>query len=151
MARGASAARRMELNRSRIDQTIVAIGAGLNQWAQETCELISRNAPDSPYMPFPLHEGLPNQGGALIYFDSKKIYSVHGRGRGEPRVPRAATIRRTRGLVMIIGWGFPARFNEYGTAKMDATPFVGPGIYEMLPRIPEIAGPIIREKLAAMK
>jgi hypothetical protein len=134
MARGASAARRMELNRSRVDEVLVAVGGGLLDFGRQVVVLASANAPDSPYMPYPENEGLPNQGGVLVYFDGKKIYSVAGRGRGEPKPPRAARISRGRGLQMIVGWGFPGRFQEFGTAKMAPHPFFTPAFQAVAPR-----------------
>jgi hypothetical protein len=140
MPRGASAARRMELNRSRIDQTLAAIGLGMGEFGKEIIDAARAVAPDSPYMPYPTGEGLPNQGGVLVYYDGKKIYSAAGPGRGEPKPPRAARVSRGLGLTLIVGWGFPGRFTEFGTVKETPHPFFTPSVTMVSPRWQQIIG-----------
>lgn len=144
MARGSKIA----FNRAKVDEAVLAIADGAVAWAQETVEGMIPDAPDSPYMPFPTGEGLPKQGGVLAYFDGKKIAGWSPLGK-QPRVPRAARISRTRGLVLIMGWGFPARFNEFGTVRTPAQPFVARGFNEGMGRFVEVAGPVVRAKLGS--
>ena len=129
MARGPSS--RVVLNRSALDQTILAIGDGLFAVGKEIID--TAKPPDAS----PFGEGLPKQGGVLAYAGGKKIagYGLDGK---QPRVPRAAHISRQRGVVVIVGWGFPARFNELGSIHNTPNPFFTRAVDEVLPRAQSI-------------
>jgi hypothetical protein len=108
-----------------MDQARLAVADGIFEVGKAVIE--NADPPDaSPY-----GEGLPQQGGVLAYIDGKKVngWSLQG---NQPKPPRAARISRTRGTVILVGWGFPARFNETGTVEMAAQPFFTPSADEIV-------------------
>ena len=135
---------RVVLNRSRLDAVTLAIADGMFAVMKEIVD--QTTTPDSPRKPWPLGEGLPKQGGALVYVNGKKVagYGLDGK---QPKVPRAAHISRTVGAVAIAGWGFPARFNEMGTVRQPARPFFTPTVDRVLPRLATIMAPITSARL----
>jgi HK97 gp10 family phage protein len=141
MARGS----KVVLNRSRLDQVTLAVADGLFAVGKQIID--TARPADSPYEPFPTGEGLPLQGGVLAYVNGKKVagYGLDGR---QPRAPRAARVSRGRGVEVIVGWGFPARFNEFGTVKMAAQPFFTPAELAVLPQtnaiLAEVTGPKLK-------
>lgn len=142
MARGS----KVVLNRSALDQVTLALADGLFAVGKAIVDAGATVAPDSPYEPYPASEGLPKQGGVLAYHDGKKIggYGLDGK---QPRVPRAAHISRSRGVVVIVGWGFPARFNEFGTVRTPAQPFFAASVDAALPQATQIMAPIVGPEL----
>lgn len=138
MARGS----KVVLNRSKLDQVTLAVADGL--FAVGKAIVDAAHPADSPYEPFPAGEGLPRQGGVLAYVNGKKVagYGLDGK---QPRAPRAAHVSRGRGVEVIVGWGFPARFNEFGTIRMPAHPFLTPARNQVLPQtnaiLADVAGP----------
>lgn len=140
MARGS----KIVINRAALDDVTLAIADGLNAVGMEILQ--STNPPDSPFPPYPEGEGLPKQGGVLTYVNGKKV-AGYGQDGKQPRAPRAAKVSRSQGAVVIVGYGFPARFNEEGTVKMAAQPFFSPVAFDILPRSAEIMEPIVRPAL----
>lgn len=141
----------MELNQSRLDDVTLAVADGLFEAAKAIVELASARAPDSPYDPFPLGEGLPKQGGVLVYAGNKKTHgwSIRGDQPVKPRAARAST--KSHSVVAIAGFGFPARFNEAGTIRQPARPFLAPSSREIQPHIPDLVGEVTRPRLAGMR
>lgn len=144
MARGS----KINFNRAKVDAAVLAIADGALEWAKTAVTEAGRDAPDSPYMPWPTGEGLPKQGGAMAYFDGKKIgqFSLDGK---TPKPPRAARVSRSRGLVLILGWGFPARFNEFGTVRTRAQPFVARSFDAAMAEFEVVAAPVVKAKLGS--
>jgi hypothetical protein len=139
----------MVLNQSRLDDVTLIVADGLFEAGKTIIELASERAPDSPYDPFPTGEGLPKQGGVLVYVANKKTHGWSLRG-DQPVKPRAARLAtKAHSVVAIIGFGFPARFNEVGTIRQPARPFFTPSAREVQPHIPEIVGDVTRPRLAA--
>jgi hypothetical protein len=132
----------MVFNRAALDEVTLAIADGLFAIGMDALE--TANPPDSPYDPYPLGEGLPKQGGVLGYVNGKKVNGFGLDGR-QPRAPRAAKVSRSKGAIAIVGWGFPARFNEFGTVKMAAQPFFTPATVAAqgrgLATLKQVAGP----------
>lgn len=142
MARGS----KMVVNRAAIDEVTLAMADGLFALGKAIVEEASGRAPDSPYDPYPKGEGLPKQGGVLAYVNGKKVagWSLTGK---QPKPPRAARVSKGRGVVVIVGWGFPGRFQEFGTVRHGAQPFFTPAVDATLPRATGIMAPIIGPKL----
>jgi hypothetical protein len=132
---------KIKFNRSKVHELDLIIADGLFAVGQQIIETGMPNAPDSPEEPYPLGEGLPRQGGVLAYVDGKKVAGWSGRGT-QPRAPRAAKVSRHMGIIVIVGWGFPARFNEIGTVHQAPHPFVAPARDEVLPRGISILRPV---------
>jgi len=140
----------MVLNQSRLDEVTLAVADGVFEAARTIIELAAQRAPDSPYDPYPAGEGLPKQGGVLVYVANKKTHgwSIRGDQPKKPRAVRDST--KAHSVVAVAGFGFPARFNELGTIRQRARPFLAPSAREVQPHIPDIVGAVTRPKLAAM-
>jgi HK97 gp10 family phage protein len=131
---------RVVLNRSRLDQVTLAVADGMFAVGKAIIE--TARPPDAP----PYGEGLRDQGGVLVYVDGKKVAGFGLDGK-QPKPPRAAKVSRGQGIHVIVGWGFPGRFVELGTAKMAAQPFLTPAADEVLARATEIMAPVVKEAL----
>ena len=142
---------RMALNQSRLDDVVLVVADGLFEAGRTIVELAAERAPDSPYDPYPTGEGLPKQGGVLVYAGNKKTHgwSIRGDQPKKPRAVRDTTKRHS--VVAVVGFGFPARFNEAGTIRQPARPFFTPAAREVQPHIPEIVGDVTRPRLAGMR
>lgn len=65
-------------------------------------------------------------------------YGVWANGRkvaGNGTKPRG--VRVTKGITLVAGAGFPARFNEIGTSHQPARPFFTPHVLAELPGLPD--------------
>lgn len=106
---------RMRLNQSRLKQIPLAVAKGMEQFGIAIAEDFAKRAADSPFEPYPIHEGLPRQVGVLVYVDNKKVFGWSRRG-DQPKKPKAAReATKALSVVMLVGVGFPGRFAEYGT------------------------------------
>ena len=128
---GASGARRIVINRAFFDELQLATADGLFDLAKEIVD--GADVPDAPE----LGQGLVEGGGVLAYVGSKRVGVYATGGQTSVKKPRAAKLGK--GITIIGGFGFPARFLETGTARMAARPFVTP---ELMERLPD-AGPYI--------
>jgi hypothetical protein len=136
---------RVVLNRQQVDHVKLAIADGLFEVGQQIIEVAAANAPDSPYDPYPLGEGLVKQGGVLAYVDGKKVAGWSQRGT-QPKKPRA--LRSSRKAVQVAaGYGFPGLFVELGTVRSRAQPFLTPAMNQVAPQIPLIMERVVRPKL----
>jgi len=145
MARKASA--RVVLNRSRLTDVGLAIADGVAELGRTIVEVAAEQAPDSPYDPYPTGEGLPKQGGVLVYVGGEKVHGWSQRG-GQPGKPRALRAKvRGSSVLMVAGFGFPGRFAELGTIDTPAQPFLSPASAEVLPHAADIIGTISRPKI----
>ena len=124
----------IKLNRRAFDAIALGMADGLFASGQDIVHAISAQAPDSPKPPWGLGGGLVKQGGVIAYVDGRKVgdYALDGK---TPKKPRAVKIRDIRGqIVVIVGWGFPARFVNFGTIRSRANPFFNRGVAEELPQ-----------------
>ena len=145
MARKPSA--RVVLNRSALDEATLAVVDGFLEVGRTVVELAAEIAPDSPYDPYPTGEGLPKQGGVIVYAGGGKTAGWSTRG-GQPKLPRAARPSvKQHSVVAIIGFGFPARFAEKGTVRHRGRPFLTPTRDRVAPRVAEIVGQVVRPRL----
>lgn len=124
-ARGPSA--RVVLNRKAIDQVRLAIADGTSAIGKAI--VTTANPPDAT----PFGEGLVTHGGFVTYVGAKKTagWSMDGR---QPKKPRAIRVRGTDTILTAAGFGFPARFQEFGTARQPARPFLTPARNAVEPR-----------------
>lgn len=109
---------RVVLNRAALDRAVLAIADGFADAGQESVEMA--DPPDAP----PFGVGLAETGGTLTYVNGKKI-AGYGRDGKQPRKPRAVRVKRSD-LITIVGFGFPGRFQEFGTVNHAAQPFLTP-------------------------
>jgi hypothetical protein len=113
------------VNRQALDTVTATLVDSLEAWAGVVLDEASRRAPDEP----PLNEGLVREHGVAIWAAGKKVA-----GRGIKK-PRSVSVPR-RGIVMVAGFGFPARFNEIGTIHQPGRPFFTPAIHAHVNELP---------------
>jgi hypothetical protein len=123
--RGASGARRIVLNRQAFDALTLAAADGLFELSKAIVE--GARVPDAE----PLGQGLVEGGGVLAYVGTKRVGVYATGGQTSVKKPRRAKLGK--GITVIGGWGFPARFLETGTLKMPAEPFATPALMERVP------------------
>jgi hypothetical protein len=142
LARGPT--KRVVLNRAALDAVTLGEADGLYELAKAIVLDAAAHAPDSPFDPYPLGEGLPKQGGALGYALGQKINGFSQRG-SQPKKPRAARAATRMGLIVLGGFGFPGRLAERGTLRTRPEPFLTPALVRGVPR----AAPYIARGVAA--
>lgn len=126
--------KRVVLNRAALSRLELAIADGLLEAGRTIIE--TADPPDSPLEPYPTGEGLPLQGGVLVYVDGKKVAGWSKRGV-QPKKPRAA--RTPKGsMIAIVGFGFPGRFNEL------KTPFLSPAVDQVAPHVIPIVADAVK-------
>jgi len=138
---------RMTLNQSKLDAVVLAVADGVFEAGRTIIERFSELAADSPFDPYPEGEGLPKQGGVLVYVENKKTHGWSMRG-DQPVKPRAARVAtKEHSVVAVIGVGYPGRFNEAGTVNMPAHPALTPARDQVAPHIVDIIGQVAGPKI----
>jgi hypothetical protein len=145
----------MVLNQSALDKVTLAVADGVFEVGRTIIELAAERAPDYPEptaeFPFGAGEGLPRQGGVLVYVGNKKTHGWSLRG-DQPKKPRSIRdVVKRNSVVAAIGFGFPARFNELGTIRQRARPFLAPSRDEVAPHAVEIIGRIAKPAIARIR
>jgi hypothetical protein len=117
MARGRTT--RVKLNRAAVDGVRLALADGAHAVAKAI--VTDANPPDAT----PFGAGLVTSGGTLAYVGSKKVdgWSLDGR---QPKKPRSLRVKGQDTIVAVAGFGFPGRFQEFGTVHHAAQPFLTP-------------------------
>lgn len=140
---------RLRLEQSRLDDVTFIVADGLFEAARVIVEKAAAQAPDSPFEPYPEGEGLPKQGGVLVYAGNKKTHgwSIRGDQPAKPRAVRAST--KEHSVVAVLGFGFPGRFAEGGTVNHAAQPFLAPARDSVgVEGVANIVGEVTRPRLA---
>jgi hypothetical protein len=147
MARGFT--KRVVLQRSTIDAVILGSIDGLFALAKDVVLEAAKNAPDSPYDPYPAGEGLPKQGGVLAFAKGGKVngWSQRGNQPAKPRAVRDAS--KGSGFLVVGGFGFPAHFAELGTIREHARPFLTPALMAKVPDAAPYVAKAVRARLAS--
>jgi hypothetical protein len=127
MARKASA--KVVLNRQALTEFGTDFAQGLGEVARTIVE--TADAPDAT----PYGEGLVDRGGWLVYLDKNKI---DGGGLDGKQPPKPRGFTPNDGVSAIGGFSFPAHFQELGTVKEPARPFLWPAVLAVEGQIPEI-------------
>lgn len=118
---------RVKLNRKAIDGVNLALADGMT--AVGKAILDQAHWPDAT----PYGVGLVTSGGVLTYVGKRKVDGF-GQDGSQPRKPRA--VRLADGIIKtVVGWGFPARFQEFGTVHQPARPVATPARNAVVPRI----------------
>lgn len=134
---------RVVLNRKAIDGVNLALADGVHAVGRAIID--TARPPDAP----PYGVGLVTAGGVLTYVGSRKVNGWSQSGR-QPSKPRA--VRLVQGVITaIVGWGFPARFVEFGTVNMAAEPFATPARNAVIPRINSIMRQATAYRLARLR
>lgn len=145
--RGVSAA--VKLNKAALNDVTYAVADGAMEALRVIVEIASSEAPDSPYDPYPTGEGLPKQGGVLVYVGGKKVdgWSLRGVQPKKPKSIRQAV--KEHSVLAIAGFGFPGRFAHEGTIRHPGDPFFlrafqRVGVQGVINIIGDVTRPILR-------
>lgn len=114
---------RVELNRAALDTIRGGLADGVHDLAKAVLAEAQRRAPDAP----PYGEGLVASGGAATWTDGRKTHETEA-GVERPRGMRTGQGR----ITAAVGFTFPGRFQETGTSRHAAQPFVTPAAAEVL-------------------
>lgn len=117
MARKASA--RTVLNRKALNDIAGALADGMGMLGAAVIE--RADPPDAE----PFGKGLVTTGDWGVWAGTKKVL-------GSATKPRTERLSRT-GLTMLVGFGFPGRFQEKGTINHPAQPFLTPAVMAEFP------------------
>jgi hypothetical protein len=103
-------------------KTVADLRAAAAEGLHAICEQVIANArpPDAT----PYGEGLVQNHGIAVFVDGRQVA-----GNAET-VPPGAEV--SEGIVALVGYGFPARFQELGTIRQPARPFFSPAVAETL-------------------
>ena len=110
---------RTVLNRTRLHELDFGIAKGLEFLAMQVIE--TARPGDAP----PYGQGLVENGRFISYVDGKRI------GGDADKKPKAMKVRG-KGIVIGVGYPFPARFHEMGTVKQPPRPFLTPAVMSVV-------------------
>lgn len=130
---------RVVLNRQKADAVRLGLADGLFALASRI--ITEAQPPDLPV----LGVGLVDQGGAAVWIDGKKVDGMGLDGK-QPRKPRSLQLLKP-GITAVAGWGFPARFEELGTIRQSARPFLTPSATAQIPSAVETVGLRYRQRM----
>jgi hypothetical protein len=124
---------KVELNHAALSAVTMAVADGAFEMAKAV--VFGADVPDAT----PYGEGLVRSGGVLAYVDRKLVATTAtGAGTdGDPTVKKPRAAKLADGIVIIGGFGFPARFQEAGTVNQPARPFLTP---ELMATVPDAGG-----------
>jgi len=123
------------------DPLMAYIADGFAEVATLIGERASANAPDDPFYVNEAGQrvrqpaagfGLPTNWGVMAWVFGKLIYGK-GASRADSKISKPRAFRTDQASAeAIVGFGFPGRFNELGTAENPARPFLGPAAMDVL-------------------
>ncbi len=128
---------RVELNRAAVGEVYAAAGDGLLALADAML------ANTHPHDHEPYGRGLVKRGGTGVWVNGKKT-------GGNASKPRQLRLDKP-GATAIVGYGFPARFEEIGTVDTPSHPFLTPGVMRTLPDAEVHISPAVQRRLAASR
>jgi hypothetical protein len=96
--------------------------------------------PDEP----PLGKGLVATGDWGVWNGTRKV-------DGTATKPKTVRLERNGGITLIVGYGFPGRFNELGTINQPARPFLTPAVLEEIPSTEDHLKAPVRRALAEVR
>lgn len=122
ISRGGRYRVRMRVN---TDPVILAVADALVAVGEDMLATVEPSVPDAA----PFGQGLVTRGGVAGYVHGKRI--DHNTDVKSPRHFRP----NKNGMDVIVGFGFPARFQEAGTVHQPARPFLAPVGHAYGPRL----------------
>lgn len=90
----------------------------------------------------PAGQGLQVAGDYGVWANGRKVAG------GATRKPRS--VRTGKGITLVVGFPFPARFNEIGTVHQPARPFLTPAVLAETPNTPDLLGRKVRARLSGL-
>lgn len=137
MARARRVSSRTVLNRA----CLTAIGEGLASGLEDvgTRAIENTEPPDAA----PFGEGLITTGDWGVWNGTRKV-------GGTATKPRSVKLSG-EGITLVAGYGFPGRFQEFGTVNQPARPFLSPAMLETLPEVAALLSPRVRDRLRGVR
>lgn len=134
--RGTKMSKSVRINREALTALGLGMADGLAAIGQRTLDIARPHVPDEP----PLGQGLVETGGYVVYIEKKKVAGN-------------ATLSRVdkTGVVLYVGFDFPARFNEIGTVHQSARPFLSPAFAQAADDITATLEPFVADRLRAVR
>lgn len=129
---------RVVMNRQAVDAIWLGYADGMQQVGLNVLERTRPRVPDRP----PIGKGLVKSGRATTYVNGQKV-------AGTSNAPRAS--HPPGGIITVIGYGFPGRFNEVGTIHQPARPFLTPGMAAEVPSAGPAAAVAIERRLRKVR
>jgi HK97 gp10 family phage protein len=128
---------RTVINRKALD----AISAGWADGFEEMGQAVIDTArpPDAT----PYGEGLVTSGDWGVWAYGKKV-------GGTAAKPRNSGVGKDR-VTLLVGYGFPARFQEFGTVHHAPQTFLTPAMNEVIPGAEAFLKPAVRARLARVR
>lgn len=133
---GTRVSKSVHLNRAALTALGQGMADGLLAIGQRTLEIAHPNVPDE----VPLEAGLIRKGSYVVYIEKKKVGGT-------------ATLSRVnkKGVVLYVGFPFPARFNEIGTVHQPARPFLSPAFAQAVADISATLKPHVAARLRSVR
>lgn len=135
------ASSRVIINRAAMSKLAQGVADGMAEVGRTILD--TADTPDGA----PYGKGLVSNGGFLIYQGARKVDGAGLDGR-QPKKPRAVNVKGTEGsITLMVGWGFPGRFLEYGTVDTAAQPFATPAVNRVVPHAADIVRPHVHDRV----
>lgn len=131
---------RVVLDRRELAAVVTAAGVGVYEWAADVVEDAADNAPDAT----PYGVGIVTGGGVVAYANGRKIGSWAA--EGEPDTPRELGSTGRGEIAVAGGFRFPARFQELGTVRHGAQPFLSPALSRGTPQLAERVAAAVKRR-----
>lgn len=147
---------RVVVNRAALDAITLgladgmqAIGERIVKNARPPSDVGSETAAEAEEEQAEKRPPLVKNGGAATWVNGRKVagFGLDGKQPGKPRSAKLAK----PGITMIAGFGFPGRFQEFGTIRQGAQPFLSPAIAEELPGADPILSENLKRRLAGVR
>lgn len=120
---------RVQINRAALDEIEGGLADGVFGIVSAIAMRASERAPDAT----PYGEGLVDKIGGAVWVRGRKVAEMTTGGGGRANKPRALTLKSAGAVIVgFVGAGFPGLFNELGTVRMRAQPFLTPAALEIL-------------------
>jgi hypothetical protein len=120
---------RVEINRAALDEIELGLADGVFGIVSAIATRASERAPDAT----PYGEGLVDKIGGAVWVRARKVAEMTTGSDGRADKPRGLTLKSAgAAIVGFVGAGFPGLFNELGTVRMSAQPFLTPSAMEVL-------------------
>lgn len=147
MAKPRGLSKAVRLRREALSEVTRVVADGMFEAARSIILDAAAIAPDSPFDPYPLGEGLPKQGGVLAYVGGQKVngWSIRGPQPAKPRAVRV--LAKEHAVTVVAGFGFPGRLAETGSVDTPAQPFLTPTKDRHIAQIPADVARVSRPRL----
>jgi hypothetical protein len=126
------------LNRAALDAIRGGFVDSMSDIGARVVEIAKPNIPDAE----PFGQGLVTTGDWAVWSDGKKV-------AGTGAKPKRAIVKQA--IVLIVEWGFPGRFQVFGTVNMPSNDFATQPMLEVLPDAARYIKPRMDSRLRGVR